>query len=378
MLKPALRDALKLPWNQRMISQKRAAFAAFRADDPEFKSRNTRLTKLEKKEIKPISTLVMRELDKPRESVVFIKGDFTRRGEKVTPGVLQVLHAPTEALQNRLDLARWIVHPDNPLLARVIVNRVWQQYFGKGLVETENDFGTQGSPPTHPELLDWLATEFLRTWSLKHIHRLIVSSATYRQASKLRPELANIDANNRLLARQNRVRLDAEVVRDVCLSASGLLNEKIGGPSVFPPQPVGVMALGQLKRDWKPSGGADRYRRGMYTFFWRATPNPALMVFDSADGFSTCTRRLRSNTPLQALTLLNDEAFYECADALATRIKRDIGGTESDRVEYGFRRCVFRRPSPDERQRLVDLVQVTDWPTVARVLLNLDETITRE
>ena len=372
-LKPAVREAIAIPFADRTFQQKRVAYAAFRPDDAEFKSRNAKLTRLEKKEPKAITTLVMRELPEPRESVIFIKGDFTRRGEKVAPGVLHVLHPAAEPLQNRLDLARWLVHPDNPLLARVIVNRVWQQYFGRGLVETENDFGLQGSPPTHPELLDWLATEFLQTWSLKHVHRLIVSSATYRQSSKVRPELATIDPNNKLLARQNRLRLDAEVVRDVCLSASGLLNPKIGGPSVYPPQPAGVMALGQLKRDWKPSTGADRYRRGMYTFFWRATPHPALMVFDSSDGFSACTRRIRSNTPLQALTLLNDEAFYECAQALAKRVEH----AESP-INHAFNLCLARKPSTDERERLSELLRETDWPTVARVLLNLDETITRE
>ncbi|HKQ37555.1 MAG TPA: DUF1549 and DUF1553 domain-containing protein [Verrucomicrobiae bacterium] len=372
-LKPAVREAIAIPFADRTLQQKRAAYAAFRPEDAEFKSRNAKLTRLEKKEAKPVTTLVMNELKEPRESVVFIKGDFTRRGEKVAPGVLRVLHSAPEPLQNRLDLARWLVDPTNPLLARVIVNRVWQQYFGRGLVETENDFGIQGSPPTHPELLDWLATEFLRTWSLKHIHRLIVSSATYRQSSKIRPELATVDPNNKLLARQNRLRLDAEVVRDVCLTASGLLNPKIGGPSVFPPQPAGVMTLGQVKRDWKPSTGAERYRRGMYTFFWRATPHPALTVFDTADGVSACTRRIRSNTPLQALTLLNDEAFYECAQALAKRVAH-----ADDRMGYAFQLCVSRQPSAGERQRLADLLKETDWLTVGRVLLNLDETITRE
>jgi hypothetical protein len=377
-LKPAVRDAIAVPFAERTLQQKRVAYAAFRPDDAQFNSRNAKLTRLQKKQPKPITTLVMNELNEPRESVVFIKGDFTRHGEKVAPGVLRVLHSPTEPLQNRLDLARWIVRPDNPLLARVIANRVWQQYFGRGLVETENDFGIQGTAPTHPELLDWLATEFLRTWSLKHIHRLIVSSATYRQSSKARPGLESIDPNNKLLARQNRLRLDAEVVRDVCLTASGLLNAKLGGPSVFPPQPAGVMTLGQVKRDWKPSSGGDRYRRGMYTFFWRATPHPGLMVFDSADGFSTCTRRIRSNTPLQALTLLNDEAFYECAHALAQRIAREGPDDDAQRVDYGFQLCLSRKPSADERERLLDLMRTTDWPTTARVLLNLDETITRE
>ena len=377
-LKPAVRQAIAVPFAQRTLQQKRVAYAAFRPDDADFKARNAKLSRLEKKEAKPITTLVMRELKDPRESVIFTKGDFTRRGEKVAPGVLKVLHEPTQPLQNRLDLARWLVHPDNPLLARVIVNRVWQQYFGRGLVETENDFGVQGSPPSHPELLDWLATEFLQTWSLKHIHRLIASSATYRQSSKVRPELSAIDPNNKLLARQNRLRLDAEVVRDVCLAASGLLNPKIGGPSVFPPQPTGVMTLGQVKRDWKPSTGPDRYRRGMYTFFWRATPHPALTVFDSADGLSTCTRRMRSNTPLQALTLLNDEAFYEFAHAFANGIIREGPKDDLSRIDYAFRLCLTRNPTAAECTRLLQLLGETDWPTVARVLLNLDETISRE
>jgi hypothetical protein len=321
-----------------------------------------------------------------------------------------------------------------------VVNRVWQQYFGRGLVETENDFGAQGSPPTHPELLDWLACEVMKpevrnprrelnskveievtpfsnselgiglyshAWSLKHLHRLIVTSATYRQSSKARPDLALIDPNNKLLARQNRLRLDAEIVRDVALSASGLLNERIGGPSVFPPQPDGVMNLGQSKRVWKPSTGADRYRRGLYTFFWRATPHPALMVFDSADGFSACTRRLRSNTPLQALTLLNDEAFLEFAQALAARVVKESGKNEAERLNLAFRLCLSRAPTAEEGQRLLDLlnqeltafgkspeeatallrfkseaatdpIQLAAWSTVARVLFNLDETITRE
>jgi hypothetical protein len=336
-----------------------------------------------------------------------------------------------------LDLAKWIVDRQNPLAARVIVNRIWQQYFGRGLVETENDFGTQGSPPTHPELLDWLACELMApsasveslnspsvtptanstfqrfnvstssAWSLKHIHHLIVTSATYRQSSRVRPDLVTVDPNNKFLARQSRLRLDAEIVRDVCLSASGLLTDRIGGPGVFPPQPDGVMNLGQSKRDWKPSAGQDRYRRGLYTFFWRATPHPALMVFDSADGFTTCTRRLRSNTPLQALTLLNDEAFYEFAQALAARVLKERPNADAARLDFAFRLCLSRAPSPDERQRLLDLLnkepssadgppneaaaivprkpdsnagvkQLVAWTTVSRVLLNLDETITRE
>jgi hypothetical protein len=246
-------------------------FAAARPKDSSYREQSRKLAELRKREPKFPTTMILQELSAPRESYVFVKGDFTRKGESVTPGVPKVLPPLTAAKPNRLDLARWIVGPQNPLTARVIVNRLWQQYFGKGIVETENDFGTQGMPPSHPELLDWLATEFFRNkWSLKSMHRLIVTSATYRQTSRSRPEFDLLDPGNRLLARQGRLRLDAEVIRDVSLAASGLLFDKIGGPSVFPPQPEGVMTLGQNRRDWKPNTGPDRYRRGMYTFFWRA------------------------------------------------------------------------------------------------------------
>ena len=465
-LKADVRKVLEVPFAERSIKQKRAAYAAFQPDDPEFKSRNTKLAKLEKREPKPVTTLVMRELDKPRQTHLLIKGDFTRPGAVVTPGTPETLTplvpspsppfeggegrgeegallntkappatsqpqkhplspslspAPSggEGVATRLDLARWIVATNNPLTARVLVNRVWQQYFGRGLVETENDFGTQGIPPTHTELLDWLACEVMnpveslnrstvqptsgstlrrfndstpRPWSLKHLHRLIVTSATYRQSSKARPDLRDKDPHNKLLARQSRLRLDAEAVRDVMLAASGLLSRKMGGPPVHPPQPAGVMNLGQQKRDWKPSTGNDRHRRGIYTWFWRATPHPALAVFDAPDAFSTCTRRLRSNTPLQALTLLNDQQFYEMAQALASRVQRDGKSSDADRLDHAFRLCTARSPSPDEKQRLNELLaselrrssgdekkQPTEaWTTLARVLLNLDETITRE
>jgi hypothetical protein len=314
-------------------------------------------------------------------------------GEPVQPGTPAILPPLGAAHPNRLDLARWLFDPAHPLTARVMVNRVWQQYFGRGLVETENDFGTQGILPTHPALLDWLATEFkAQAWSLKALHRLIVTSATYRQASRARPDLEIVDPVNRLLARQSRLRLDAEVVRDVALAASGLLVPTLGGPPVYPPQPDGVMNLGQVQREWKSSEGPDRYRRGLYTHFWRATPHPALAVFDAADGFSACTRRLRSNTPLQALTLLNDRQFFEFAGALAERIEREGGADEAARIDFAFKLCVARPPTADEARRVSELLrQVQEpvgdvpaatpreaWLTVARVLLNLDESITRE
>lgn len=410
--KPAARKALTLPAAERTKPQKRALYALFHKDDPEYKKRATKLAALEKKERQWLTTLVLTERPQPRESFVFIKGDFTRKGAVVTPDVPAALPPlPTTDKTNRLALARWIVDAGNPLTARVLVNRVWQEYFGRGLVETENDFGTQGSPPTHPELLDWLASEFMSPtvvpgahpappWSLKHLHRLIVTSATYRQSSRARAELHAIDANNKLLARQSRLRLDAEIVRDVGLAASGLLDDQIGGPGVFPPQPDGVMSLGQSKRDWKASTGTDRYRRGLYTHYWRATPHPALAVFDAPDAFSACTRRLRSNTPLQALTLLNDQQFFELAQGLAARVLREAPGSDSARIERAFRLCLARPPTVAEQKRLLELLssapppdagapevkpppgvtsrQLSAWTTIARVLLNLDETITRE
>jgi hypothetical protein len=335
----------------------------------------------------------MQELPQPRESVVFIKGDFTRPGDRVTPAAPAILPPIAAANPNRLDLARWLFDPAHPLTARVMVNRIWQQYFGRGLVETENDFGTQGLPPSHPALLDWLATEFVaQHWSMKAMHRLIVTSATYRQSSRARPDLEVVDPVNRLLARQSRLRLDAELVRDAALAASGLLVPRLGGPPVYPPQPDGVMNLGQNRRSWTPSEGADRHRRGLYTHFWRATPHPALAVFDAADSFSACTRRLRSNTPLQALTLLNDQQFFEFAGALAERIAREGGPTDASRIDFAFKACLSRPPAPMETERIAGLLHQLQapadggpaatpheaWVTVARVLLNLDEAITRE
>jgi hypothetical protein len=320
--------------------------------------------------IPPPTTLVLAERSEPRRTTVLLQGDFTRPAEEVTPGTPEVLPplVATASPPNRLDLARWLVDRGNPLTARVVANRLWQRFFGTGLVETENDFGLMGSPPSHPELLDWLAVELMDGgWSLKAIQRLIVSSRTYRQQSLAPPEIVAIDPRNRLLGRQRRLRLDAEIVRDVGLTASGLLAATIGGPPVFPPIPAGATALGQVTREWPTSTGPDRRRRGLYTFVYRATPPPALAVFDAPDGLTVCTRRTRSTTPLQALTLLNDTAFAEMAEALAGIIR-------AEGVETAFRRCTARRPSATERAVLATL----EPSEAARVLLNLDETTTRE
>lgn len=316
------------------------------------------------------TTMVLAERSEPRPTHLLIKGDFTRPGPAVspgTPGILPPLQ-PRGSSPDRLDLARWIVSPANPLTARVIANRIWIACFGRGLVESDNDFGTQGTPPSHPELLDFLATQFTgHHWSFRHVLRLIVSSHAYRQSSHTSPEQKERDPLNASFARQLRLRLDAELVRDHALSASGLLHRTIGGPPVYPPIPDGVMNLGQSRHPWPVSTGPDRYRRGLYTFLFRATPPPSLAVFDAPEGFTSCTRRLRSNTPLQALTLMNDASFVECAHALAEIIRRDGLAT-------AFLRCTARSPSDAELAILTPL----DPFTAARTLLNLDETITRE
>lgn len=369
-LSAGILKALGVPKEKRGFAQNRTLFAGGIGGVGPFRELNDRYNELDVVLNQGATTMVLQERSTPRKTTVFVEGDFTRPAEEVTPGTPAVLHplAETKARPNRLDLARWIVSPQNPLTARVLVNRVWQQYFGRGIVETENDFGTQGTSPTHPELLDWLALELReREWSLKELHRLIVHSRTYRQSSSDRPELSEKDPENYLLARQRRLRLDAEVVRDVALASSGLLSKKLGGAPVYPPVPAGSLNVGQVRRVWAESKGEDRYRRGLYTFIYRASPPPSLTVFDAPDGFSSCTKRIRSNTPLQALTLLNDVAFVEFAAALE-KIIRDDG------LEVAFRRCTARRPHAEE----LDVLKRLDTLNAARTLLNLDETVTRE
>ena len=383
-----VRAAFDVVFDKRTEAQRDIVFAAFVDQAPSAKAHKKAIADLRKSAPKIVTTMVVRERPTPRLTSIHLGGDFTRPGERVAPGVPAVLPPlpPSSARFNRLDLARWIGARDNPLTARVAVNRLWLATFGRGLVETEDDFGTQGTPPSHPELLDWLAVEFMdRGWSQKAIMRLIVTSATYRQSSWSRPDLATIDPGNRLLARQTRLRLDAEIIRDVGLAVSGLLNPKVGGPSVFPPQPDGVMNLGQMRRTWTADTGADRYRRGLYTYLWRATPHPSLTVFDAGDGTRACSRRPRSNTPLQALTLLNDRASIECAEGLANRLTREPELSDADRLTLAFRLGLGRPPGPVERDRLATLIEAErsmggggEWLALARVVLNLDEFITRE
>ena len=363
---------------------------------------------------------VLEESDTPPNTYIHIKGDWRDQGAEVHPGMLAVLPAlPAGEQPTRLTLARWLVSPENPLTARVAVNRMWQELFGRGIVNTSEDFGTMGDRPSHPELLDWLATEFEnrggeRPWSMKRIVRTMVTSATYRQSSKARPELEERDPDNTLLARQQRIRLPAELIRDEALDAAGLLDLRIGGRSVKPPQPKGVAELsyaGSVK--WEESTGADRYRRGMYIHFQRTTPYPQLMNFDAPNSDLACTRRERTNTPLQALNLLNDPVFFEAAQGLALRVLREgpsrsPAGNPSfgDRLTYAFEVTLGRGPSVHEMEKLgaffdttvqnlrdhpttvadlfpnrlegVPQLDAAAWVELSRVLLNLDEFITRE
>jgi Protein of unknown function (DUF1553)/Protein of unknown function (DUF1549)/Planctomycete cytochrome C len=365
-------EALKAKSNKRDFKQKTViALASGALPDSGLVERlKKEEAKIAKQLATGVSTMVLAERSKPRTTTVFIKGDFTRPDEVVAPGTLSVLHPliATNDPPNRLDLARWIMAPENPLTARVIANRIWQQYFGVGIVQSDNDFGLQGFSPTHPELLDWLAIELQRSgWKLKDFHRTIVHSKTYQQSSNVRKDLSEKDPLNLLLGRQNRLRLEGEIVRDVALVASGLISRKMGGQPVYPPIPPGVMTLGQVNRKWDESQGEDRYRRGLYTFVYRLTPPPSLNVFDAPDGLTSCTRRIRSNTPLQALTLLNDRGFYEFALALQKRI-------ENEGYEKAFQSCTSRPATKEELELLRSLGSLG----AARAMLNLDETINRE
>lgn len=359
----------------------------------------------------------------PRSTRRFERGDFLQPAEEIVssePEVIRQVHplVPRVVGQppDRLDLARWLVDPNHPLTARVMVNQIWQRLFGQGLVPTLSDFGVRGESPTHPELLDWLAWRLPRElgWSRKGLIKEIVMSATYRQASRHRPELSDLDPTNRLLARQNRVRVEAEIVRDLVLATSGLLDRTVGGPSVFPPLPPGVAELSYANNfKWTLSGGGDRYRRGMYTFFKRTAPHPTLITFDCPDSNTSQLSREISNTPLQALALLNNVVFTEAAVALAARVLREAAGEDAARREFAFRLCLTRLPDEEEHNRFatllasarshyqndpeaakrlvaagatdtarddqpLDAAELAAWATTLRILINLDEFIVRE
>ena len=310
-----------------------------------------------------VNLMIMRDRKDPRETYLLTRGDFTtpdKESGQLSPNFISAISINEDKEENkktRLDLAKWLVDPNNPLTARVTVNRIWMRYFGKGIVETEEDFGTRGSLPSHPQLLDALSSYFIQSgWSMKKLHKLIVTSKTYRQSSKVTPISIKTDPANRLLSRQSRIRLDAEIIRDAALSASGLLSEKIGGPGIRPPQPNGIYAFTQNKKNWNTTTGEDRYRRGMYIVFFRSAPYPLFGTFDVPDFQTTCTRRPRSNTPLQALNISNDPAFIEFAQALALRVIENVPGdavqTLDRRIKLAFELALSRSPNEKEFKTL--------------------------
>lgn len=424
---------LKVPADRRTEAQRNQMRDSFSQQEPSTRELVAKLDALKKKEpARPemaVRVLAQRGRD-PRPTYVLRRGEFLDPIKElaVTPAALSVLPpltSRTGAVADRLDLARWLVSPQNPLTPRVTVNHAWRILFGAGLVRTANDFGVRGDRPTHPELLDWLAREFIgqgadpnsssgtvryrpgQPWSRKSLIKRIVMSATYRQSSQHRPEVDLIDPQNLWLARQNRLRVEAEIVRDLSLDVAGLLTRKVGGPSVFPPLPPGIAELsyaGNFK--WTTSTGDDRFRRGLYTFFKRTAPHPNLTLFDCPDANLTCLERRTSNTPLQALTALNNETFAESARALARRLIA-VSADDASRLETGFRLCVARRPDAAEHGALQSLLndsrawyathpedarqlvardaasgvspsENAAWVATARILLNLDEFITRE
>jgi hypothetical protein len=410
-----------------------AALGATPADPRAAQALKDEIGKLEKARPSLPTLPVMEELpkEKQRQTFLKVKGNFQDKGEAVTAAVPAAFPPlPPGAPANRLGLARWLVDPQNPLTARVAVNRFWGQLFGTGLVETEEDWGTQGELPSHPELLDWLATVFsapaaapavspsLRPsvspsglgWDTKALLKLLVTSATYRQSSKVTAQALAKDPRNRLFARAPRYRLEAEMVRDQALALSGLLSRKVGGPSVYPPQPPGLwQAAFNGQRTWPTSTGEDRYRRGLYTFWRRTIPYPSMAAFDAPSRELCTVRRTRTNTPLQAFVTLNDPAFVEASQALARRILKEGGPTPAARAEYALRLALCRPPSPDQVRQITSLsaterahyaakpdeakALATDplgplpdgldpadaaaWTVVANVLLNLDGVLTR-
>ena len=427
----SVREALVIPGDQRTTEQVASVFSYWRTTVPEFQSANNQIEALWREWPVGSTTLTLKHRKMPRETRMLKRGDFLKPEKPVTPGVPAFLHPlPGEGERqdlNRLTLAKWLVDRRSPTTARVIVNRIWQAYFGTGLVGTPEDLGTQSELPSHPELLDWLAVELmeptlmlpgeaaLKPWSLKHLHRLILGSSLYHQSSQVTPELFERDQFNRLLARGPRFRVEGEVVRDISLYASGLLNEKLGGPSLFTPAPSFLFlppaSYGPFT--WTDATGPDRYRRGLYTFRRRSTPYPMLTNFDVPNADFSCVRRPRSNTPLQALTTLNETLFMEAARSLSLLTLKEGGADENARLTFAFRRCVSRFPSQTELKVLNAMLdrqktrfQASDakpwalaandpdqppelppgttpadaaaWTVVSRILLNLDETMTKE
>jgi mono/diheme cytochrome c family protein len=418
-----VRDIFKIPGDQRTPAQIAAVFSYWRTTVPELKEVNEKIEALWKQwpEGTPTLALMSRKgrgpIDEQRTTHMLKRGDWLKPGQAVTFGVPSFLHPlPPDADGSRLTFAKWLVDRKSPTTARACVNRIWQAYFGVGLVDTPEDFGTRCETPSHPELLDWLACEFMDSgWSRKHIHRLIVKSAAYRQSSRVTPELYTKDPYNRLLARGPRFRVEGEIVRDIALTASGLLNPEMGGRSIYPPAPDFLFQppASYGPKVWKVETGAERYRRSLYIFKFRSVPFPMLQTFDAPNGDFSCVRRQRSNTPLQALISLNEPEFVECAQALARKTLTHGGATDADRINYAFRSALSRAPTADERRELLALLdkektriaegwvnpielatgknekpadlpkgetptQLAAYTVVSRALLNLDETITKE
>ena len=422
-LPAGVREVFKVPREQRTPAQIAALFRYWRTTVPEFKEVNDKIEALWRQwpEGTPTLRLMTRQgkgpIDELRTTHMLRRGDWLKPGQEVTFGVPSFLHPlPPNADGSRLTFAKWLVDRKSPTTARAFVNRVWQAYFGLGLVDTPEDFGTRCEKPSHPELLDWLACEFMDSgWSVKSLHRLIAKSATYRQSSRVTPDLYSKDPYNRLLARGARFRVEGEIVRDIALSASGLLNPEMGGRSIYPPAPEFLFQppASYGPKVWKEETGPERYRRSLYIFKFRSVPYPMLQTFDAPNGDFSCVRRQRSNTPLQALISLNETEFVECAQALAHKMLVEGGKTDADRVNYAFRRALSRPPNADERKELLALLdkekqriaqgwvnplelatgknekpvelpsgatptQLAAYTVVSRVLLNLDETITKE
>jgi hypothetical protein len=412
---PDVEAALATPRERRTPPQQALLMAHFLAVAPELAAARAEIA-AERGKAPPLPTTLVfseRPADNPRLTHLHHRGEFLQPRERVEPGVPAVLHPlPKDAPRNRLEFARWLVDPRNPLVGRVTVNRQWAALFGRGLVRTTEDFGFQGETPSHPALLDWLAAHFtgaaggaggLKPWSMKSLHRLLVTSATYRQSSAATPALLARDPQNKLLARGPRFRIEAEMLRDTALRAAGLLSAKMGGPSVFPPQPPGVTSEGTYgPLAWTVSQGEDRYRRSLYTFAKRTAPYALFLTFDAPSGEACVARREVSNTPLQALSLLNDAVFVEAHQALGG-LTAARPGAPAERAAYLFRRCLTRPPTAEETALLVsfytaqkarleakeldakaisgtgegDLTERAAWTLLARTLLNIDEAVVK-
>lgn len=406
---------LRIEPAQRSDADRAALRRHFASITPRLQSERTELAGLRKKveETRPVTTVpVFRELagDQRRKTHIQRRGNYLELDREVSEGLPSTFQTPTPSGPvNRLTLARWLVSRENPLTARVAVNRLWEALFGIGLVRTAEEFGSQGELPSHPELLDWLAVEFMDSgWDVNHMVRLLVSSSAYRQSSRITPEQAAADPDNRLLARGPRFRLSAEMIRDQALAVAGLLSPKLYGPPVRPPQPrTGLTAAFGSGTDWDTSAGEDRYRRGLYTTWRRSNPYPSMTTFDAPNREVCQVRRERSNTPLQALVTLNDPVYMEAAQALARRLMTAAPGSPADRIRLAYRLCLSRPPSPDELERLLsfhqqslqrfrsnaaqamdaatkplgaapagtDIADLAATTLVGNVLLNLDETL---